>query len=104
MLLRPKDALHAISWSVTASRNHPALETESGEVGLVVEAGVGIFDLRLGLLQLSLAQLHDGADAEVVACLREIERGVGLIQQLRGDGHALLRRLHGEPCGANVAD
>jgi hypothetical protein len=42
-------------------------------------------NLRLDLLQLRLAQFHDGGQAELVAGLGQVERQVGLLQKLLAD-------------------
>ena len=49
---------------------------------LIVKARVGRTDGGFGLLQLCLAELDDRAQSEVVTGLGEIEREIGLIEQL----------------------
>src|SRR5579885_3235487 len=77
---------------------------ERAPLRLIVIARAGLSDLRGGQIQLRLAELDDGAEAEIVAALRELERHLGLIQQLVGQAEPLIAIQGVEVGDLNIAD
>ena len=58
------------------------LEIQNCQRQPVLVSSLGAPDLRLGLLQLSLAEFHDGGQAEFVAGLGEIQGQARLLEKL----------------------
>ena len=65
--------------------------------------GVGVGEVGFGFLEFSLTEFDDGAEAEVVAGLREVETEAGLFAELLGDGEAFEGAVSVLPGIANVA-
>src|SRR6185437_6109259 len=74
-----------------------------GERSGVCVTSIADGNLRLGLRQLRLGQLHDAAQAELIAPLREIESHVGLSQHLPRHADALKCVLRVEHRSAYIA-
>src|ERR1017187_3497947 len=69
---------------------------------IVVRAGDG--DLRRGEVELCRAQLDDVAQPVIVASLRQIERGTGLLEQLLCQSYAIVCRGGAQPGEAYIPD
>ena len=76
---------------------------QNGQSEAVVVTCVNIADLRLGLLQLRLAEFDDRTQPQPVAGLGKIEGEVGLLEQLLGYGEAIIGGLGIEPTVTHVA-
>src|SRR5579862_4404774 len=98
---QPKRKLPSLGYLARLEVGNLEVQNRHGQPVLVV--GLGIADLRLGLLQLCLAQFHDGSQAKFVAGLRKVQRQVGLLQKLTADVEPLISRGGVEPAGAHVA-
>src|SRR5689334_1345188 len=72
-----------------------------GEAVLV--GGVGVGDVRLGFLQLSLCEFHDGAETQVIAGLGEIQSEAGLLAKLLRDRKPFVGTVGVLPGDADVA-
>ena len=51
----------------------------------ILVLGVGTFDVRFGLLQSGLAELHDGTESQIVAGLCQVKGQIRLLAELPGD-------------------
>src|SRR5664279_2945197 len=70
----------------------------------ILRSGICVADGGLSLLKLRLTELDDRAEAELITCLREFERRVGLLQQFTGYCYALQRCVRVEPCSPDIAN
>ena len=64
---------------------------------------IRIGDIGLGFLKFGLAEFDDGAEAEIVAGLRQVEGQSGLLAQLLSDGKALVGACRVLPGSTDVA-
>src|SRR5271168_4958359 len=68
----------------------------------VIVLRLRVHNLSLRLLQLRLAEFHNGTESEGIAGLGEVESEVGGVEQLFGDIHAIECSVGVEPTGAYV--
>src|ERR1039458_8143320 len=66
------------------------LEVHVDVLRLVVVPGGGVGDLRGGEVELRLAQLHDGCEAEVISALGKVHGKFRLLEQLLRKRHAVI--------------
>lgn len=75
-----------------------------GDLGeAILIAGVGVGNVGFGFLEFGLAGFDDGAEAEIVAGLREIEGEVGLLAEFVSDGETREGPVGILPGIANIA-
>ena len=79
------------------------LEIQNRQRQAVLVSSLSAPDLRLRLLQLRLAELHDGGQAQLVTGLGKVKGKVGLLQKLLADIEALVSGAGVEPASADVA-
>ena len=82
---------------------HSGLEIEDYALGLVVVGGVGVGDLGGREVELGQAELDDGAEAEVEAGLGEVQAQLRLVEELLGEGDAIVGGGGVQPGNPDVA-
>src|SRR5882762_5168019 len=75
------------------SSKYTHLIVEQRPLSLIIVFGARARDLRPGKVQLRLAQLDHRAEPQIVPALRQIQGESGLVQQLRRQSYAFIRRL-----------
>jgi len=80
------------------------LEVHVDALRLVVVPGSGVGDLRGGEVELRLAQLHDGSEAEVVSALGKVHGELRLLDQLLRKLHAAIGCSGVQVRNADIAD
>src|SRR5204862_1647514 len=66
---------------------------EQSPLDLIIVFGARACDLRPGQIQLRLAQLNHRAESQIVSALRQVESELRLVEQLRRQSYAFIRRL-----------
>src|SRR5208283_1631648 len=80
------------------------LEVHVDALRLVVVPGGGVGDLRGGKVELRLAQLYDGSEAQVVSALGKVHGKLRLLEQLLRERHAVMGRGGVQVGNADIAD
>src|SRR3954466_13506736 len=88
----------------SSSAEQSGLEAERRTAQEIFVPGAGVGDFRGDFVELRLIKFDDRAGAIFVTGLSEIERAIGVFDQMRGDAEPLESVTRVEPCDANVAD